>query len=178
MNKILKDPLLDIARALLLFLMGLMAIGVAACLIGLPLIVFNRDRVLLAIAEETARMPSSETAWAIAGLLVLVIAVLSLLFLFLRHMKRIVDSVAIGDPFIAENATRLTAMAWLMLSVQIIAIPIAAVAIYIAETVGEGTGTVDSTFDVNGIVLVMTLFILARVFRHGAAMREDLEGTV
>ena len=29
-----------------------------------------------------------------------------------------------------------------------------------------------------GILLVLILFILARVFRHGAAMREDLEGTV
>ena len=27
-------------------------------------------------------------------------------------------------------------------------------------------------------LLVVILFILARVFRHGAAMREDLEGTV
>ena len=29
-----------------------------------------------------------------------------------------------------------------------------------------------------GILMVIILFILARVFRHGAAMREDLEGTV
>jgi Fe-S cluster assembly ATPase SufC len=32
--------------------------------------------------------------------------------------------------------------------------------------------------DMTGILLVIILFILARVFRHGAAMREDLEGTV
>jgi hypothetical protein len=29
-----------------------------------------------------------------------------------------------------------------------------------------------------GLVVGLVLFILARVFRHGAAMREDLEGTV
>ena len=31
---------------------------------------------------------------------------------------------------------------------------------------------------VGGLALVVTLFILARVFRHGAAMRDDLIGTV
>ena len=32
--------------------------------------------------------------------------------------------------------------------------------------------------DLTGFLIVLVLFILARVFRHGAAMREDLEGTV
>jgi hypothetical protein len=40
----------------------------------------------------------------------------------------------------------------------------------------------DADFDfgvsLGGLLLALTLFILARVFRQGAAMREDLEGTV
>ena len=40
-------------------------------------------------------------------------------------------------------------------------------------------GTIQSNvFSLSGILMVLVLFILARVFRHGAAMREDLEGTV
>ena len=31
---------------------------------------------------------------------------------------------------------------------------------------------------VSVVLMVIVLFILARVFKHGAAMREDLEGTV
>ena len=38
--------------------------------------------------------------------------------------------------------------------------------------------TVDAGLDVSGILLVVILFILARVFRHGTTMREELEGTV
>jgi hypothetical protein len=30
----------------------------------------------------------------------------------------------------------------------------------------------------SGLLLVLVLFILARVFRVGAAMRDDLEGTI
>lgn len=33
-------------------------------------------------------------------------------------------------------------------------------------------------FSLSSLFLSLTLFILARVFRHGAAMRDDLEGTV
>ena len=36
----------------------------------------------------------------------------------------------------------------------------------------------DGGFDMTALLLTVILFILARVFRHGAAMREDLEGTV
>ncbi len=32
--------------------------------------------------------------------------------------------------------------------------------------------------DLTEILMVLTLFILARVFRQGAALREDLEGTM
>ena len=38
--------------------------------------------------------------------------------------------------------------------------------------------TADIEFSLTGVLLALVLFILARVFRHGAAMREDLEGTV
>ena len=39
--------------------------------------------------------------------------------------------------------------------------------------VGSGDG-----FSLTGILMVLILFILARVFKRGAEMREELEGTV
>ncbi|UUX98999.1 hypothetical protein [Sphingomonas sp. J315] len=45
----------------------------------------------------------------------------------------------------------------------------------IAEHLGTHSG-VDMSFD--SLVLALVLFILARVFRHGTALRDDLEGTV
>ncbi len=178
MKRMFNDPLLSIARALLLLVMGVLALAGAAATIGIPFILFNREKVLLAIAKETAKIPPENTAWAIAGLLLLLIGIVTMLFFFVRHMKRIVDSVADGDPFIPENATRLTAMAWLMLAIQLAAIPVLGLALYVAKTMGEAKGTVDVAFDANGIIMVILLFILARVFRHGTALRDDLEGTV
>jgi len=36
----------------------------------------------------------------------------------------------------------------------------------------------DAGFSINGWLAVLLTFLLARVFAEGAAMREDLEGTV
>jgi len=36
----------------------------------------------------------------------------------------------------------------------------------------------DTHMSLTGLLVGLVLLILARVFRHGAAMREDLEGTV
>ncbi|WP_370178175.1 DUF2975 domain-containing protein, partial [Alteriqipengyuania sp.] len=93
-------------------------------------------------------------------------------------LLRLVNSVHEGDPFAPENGDRLSMMAWLMLAINILALPVAGLGAYIAKTAGEEPGTVDASFDFGGLVLILTLFILARVFRHGSAMREELEGTV
>ena len=69
-------------------------------------------------------------------------------------------------------------MGWLMLGVQALALPLGALGLFVARTLEEQGGTGDMVIDPSGIVMVVVLFILSRVFRHGAAMREDLEGTV
>ena len=71
-----------------------------------------------------------------------------------------------------------------MLAVQLLALPIGAIGMLFAGDMPrpEGSQTdwihVDASLDFSGVVMVVVLFILARVFRQGAAMRADLEGTV
>lgn len=175
MTTLRTDPLLGIARLLLLFLMGVMIIGMAGIAIALPALGIFHNAVLAEMAAEG--VPAS-MIWVFAGMMVAAAGIMALIFLFLRHMMNIVDSVAQGDPFIPDNARRLTSMAWLMLAIQLIAIPINALGVYIS-TVTEGLEAEASHgVELNGLVLVLVLFILARVFRKGAEMRDDLEGTV
>jgi len=172
------DPLLGIARALILVCMAAVGAGAVVCLIGIPLILFGRTALLQAIMEKLPDVPPSSTIWAIAGLLVLIIALLTLLFLFLRHMKRIIDTVADGDPFIPANADRLRAMAWLMLGVQILGISVGTLGGIVDQIVEGEAESLSFEFDINSLALILVLFILARVFRRGAEMRDELEGTV
>lgn len=90
----------------------------------------------------------------------------------LRRLLAIVDTVRVGDPFILENAERLTAIAWRVLALELLRLVVAA----IAATVWEA-GRIDA-FSFAPWLAVLLLFVLAGVFAQGARMRADLEGTV
>lgn len=90
----------------------------------------------------------------------------------LRQVLAIVDTVRVGDPFILENARRLEAIAWSVLSLEVLRLIVAAIAAAVWEP-----GRIDG-FSFAPWLAVLLLFVLAGVFTHGARMREDLEGTV
>jgi hypothetical protein len=72
-------------------------------------------------------------------------------------------------------------MGWIALAAQAVAVPLAAVIIWLAGLVEDNDGIRlddDMGFSGGGVILVLVLFILARVFKRGAEMREELEGTV
>lgn len=181
MARLTKDPLLGVARAIILFLMALMAISAVAVVFAVPAVVVMQDKVLLELANETGRAAPPEVIGAIMVILVCVAVLLAMIFVALRMLLRIVDTVAAGDPFVPENAVRLTRMAWLMLGVQVIQAPILGLATYIkdfADKGGKQDIDVAVSLDFSALLLVLILFVLARVFRTGAAMRADLEGMV
>jgi hypothetical protein len=109
------------------------------------------------------------------------IAALALVGAWINHavLKRllgIVETVRIGDPFVADNAYRLNAIAWFLLTLQLISIVIAAIGAAIAR---KGIPMqLDAGFSVPGWLAVLLTFVLARVFAEGTIMREDLEGTI
>lgn len=181
MTAMTRDPLLAIAKGVLYFLMGSMALGAGACAFALPMILLFRDRVSVAIAEEMPTVPGPEFITAISGALVLAAALLVVVFLILLLLKRIVDTVGRGDPFVSENALRLTRMAWLSLGVQLIALPLTGIGMWL-ERVSDGESVdvhvSNGGLSGNGLLLMLILFILARVFRKGSEMRAELEGTV
>jgi hypothetical protein len=96
--------------------------------------------------------------------------------LILTRLLRMVETVSRGDPFVAANAYRLHAIAWLMVALQLISITIAAIAKAISTP--QHPFDLDAGFSVNSWLAIILTFVLARVFAEGALMREDLEGTV
>lgn len=173
-----KDPLLVIARTVVVIFQVLMVVAGAALTIALPAIFIFRGAIEAEILIEGVQLPASFPSEPIAGVLVLALATVVLFWFFLRHMRRIIDTVGEGDPFVPANAERLTAMAWITLAIQLVALPMTALVIAVQRAFQETNPSMDTDVDLSGIVLVLVLFILARVFRHGAAMREDLEGAV
>ncbi|GGC33787.1 hypothetical protein GCM10011371_21500 [Novosphingobium marinum] len=183
MNAITRDPLLAVAKGLLLFLMAVMAFAAVVCLVVIPAIWIFQSEVAIELAEKGADFPTSQFLLAVTLILALAAGLLAMLFRVFQLLKRIVDTVGEGDPFVPVNAGRLTSMAWLVLAIQVITIPMAGIGIWILNVTEEirdkgDTVVMEGGVDMNGLLLVLVLFILARVFRKGAEMREELEGTV
>ena len=94
----------------------------------------------------------------------------------LKRLVAMVATVRAGDPFVAANADRLNAIAWVLLALQLLSLIVAGIA--------EGLSTaehpldLDAGFSVSGWLAVILTFVLARVFAEGTLMRDDLEGTV
>lgn len=168
-----RDPLLAAARIVLILMMGMMVLVGATCLLGIPTLWIMQDQFLARFAS--AGLPP-DALWALSAVGSLLLVIVGLGFFFFRHLYRIVGTVGEGDPFIPANAERLSAMGWIVVAVHVAAIPMVAIIQWVAS-VAKDVHT-DAHLDLTGVLLALILFILARVFREGARMREELEGTV
>jgi hypothetical protein len=141
------------------------------------LVTVGRDELLAELAQEGA--PDS-AYWVILLVVTLVGGMIAAALKFLFELRGIVKSVDRGDPFEPANADRLSRMGWLMVAAYAIGIVAGVAVSWLQRVVPEARG---ADIDINGdgggsILLILVLFILARVFRQGARMREELEGTV
>ena len=125
------------------------------------------QRPLGDFASLHPQLPNGLRAIVVIGVIGAVIA-----HTILRRLLAIVDTVRSGDPFILENARRLTAIAWSVMALEVLRLIVAAIASAVWEA-GRIQG-----FSIASWFAVLMLFVLAGVFAHGARMRADLEGTV
>ncbi|MES2124906.1 MAG: DUF2975 domain-containing protein [Gemmatimonadota bacterium] len=105
--------------------------------------------------------------------LIMVVGILAtpLTHVALTRLRDIVGMVSAGDPFVVENAVRLQQIAWAVLGLELL---------HLAVGVIRAIASLDLHWSVSPTpwLSVLLLFVLARVFRQGALMREELEGTV
>ena len=171
-----RDRLLFVTRLVLTLLLGGTLLLMALAIIGIPAAFLFHGTLEPHLVESGFR-PGS-IPW-LALMLALVGVMAALGFLFFRHLRRIVDSVSSGDPFVPVNADRLQAMAWLSLGVQGVVFLLTPLIIWFdAMPHKPNVHHSDSGLSFGSMILALLLFVLARVFRVGAEMREELEGTV
>ena len=165
---------LPIAHAVLRILVianWLMGAAILVLLVAMP----NRQWIMSAF-ELSPSPDADRLVLALRVVAVLGVAVVPLNYAVLKRLLAIVDTVRAGDPFVAANASRLQAIAWALLALQLLSIVIGAIAR--AVSTPAHPLDVDAGFSINAWLAVLLTFLLARVFAEGARMREDLEGTV
>ena len=164
-------PIAHVVLRILIVLNWLSGAAILALLVVMPNEQWIMSAFKLSPSPEAERLVMGLRAIAVLGL-----AAIPLNHAVLKRLLAIVETVRAGDPFVAANASRLQAIAWVLLALNLLSIVIGA----IAKTVSTPAHPlhIDAGFSINGWLAVLLTFLLARVFAEGALMREDLEGTV
>jgi hypothetical protein len=146
-----------------------------AAILALLFVLPNRQWIMSAFGLS----PSAEAERLVMGLRV--IAVLGLVAIPLNHavLKRllaIVETVRAGEPFMASNAGRLQSIAWVLLALNVLSIVIGAIARMVSSPAHPLH--LNAGFSINGWLVVLLTFVLARVFAEGTLMRDNVERPV
>ena len=130
-----------------------------------------RDAIVSARGEAAA----ADVLFAFRLVVLIVAFVVPLAHVLLTRLRAMVATVTAGDPFVPANADRLKTIAWCLLGIQLCDLAFG----FVALTVGTRSEALSGwTFSLTGWLAVLLLFVLARVFDHGARLRDDLAGTV
>lgn len=165
---------LPIARAVLRVVIVLNWVG-GAGILALLLVVPHEQWILrsfdLSPSPAADRLILGLRTIAVIGLVAVV-----LYHVILSRLLAMVETVRDGDPFVTANADRLRTIAWSLLALQFLGLGIHAIARTVA--IPGRPLHITAEFSIGGCLVVLLMFLLARVFAEGAHMREDLEGTV
>ena len=108
----------------------------------------------------------------IAGLAGVLVIVSAVIFVCLQ-LQQILATLAAGDPFVPENATRLTRIAIAIAVTQLMRYLIA----IFMKLLVHGT-SVELSVDLIAWASVAALFILSQVFREGTRLRDEEKMTI
>ena len=147
-----------------------------ACILALLIYTFINEPWTMKALGVAGFSDAQQVMWSMRGVAALGVAAGPLTYLILKRLLAMIRTVRVGDPFVAANAFRLQAIAWLMVALQLISIAIGGIGKAISTP--EHPFHLDAGFSLNSWVAILLIFVLDRVFAEGTLMREDLDGTI
>lgn len=180
MNLAKDDLLLKFGKVIALMLQALCVLGGGVFFLTIVVVALMSQGMLPGLVDGNSLPDVAKHPLLTAGIGLTVMTNFAAMFFFFGKMRALIESASKGDPFVPDNARRLNDMALLLLGSQVLTVIVGELRVYALSLIApQSEGTWDiSPNDLTGFLIVLVLFILARVFRHGAAMREDLKGTV
>lgn len=169
--------LVDAAAFICMLVCGLLAVA----LIGVGFAAFNAERLNLPTSFEGVARGDAFAAASVAITSGLIGAVL--LIAVFRATSAIIASAMTDDPFVDENAKRLSRIGWLLAGLASLQAVTAMIIQPMLEKIEAASPTIHlgdahGGFSPPGVLTILLVFVLAQIFRRGAEMRTELEGTV
>lgn len=153
--------------------------GGIATLLALGVIGYaTPDLMTDALAQTNPAMdPGPVIVW-LRWIVVILAPVIVLAHILFTRLIAMVDSVPLGEALSTANADRLQTIAWALIGINLLDLAYGAVTLWADAQGPTSNDMFQWTFGLTGWLAALMLFILAGVFREGAAMRAELEGTV
>ncbi|HUD29337.1 MAG TPA: DUF2975 domain-containing protein [Novosphingobium sp.] len=164
----LEDPLLGTAVVVLTVALVGVVISEVAAVVGL---------VTLLAVDGPWGHPLADPAWDPASSLILAFLALTVIGGGIGKVLAIIGTVAEREPFAPANAARIESLGWRVIELAVIGWVAASLEVPVGGTVAGHHVAVELQGG-NALAFALVLFVLARVFRHGNRMAQDLEGTV
>lgn len=171
-----RDRVLGLSSALLWMIFWFNIVGAAAFLAFLLFSFgFHQTLVDLLARKYAGKLDIGMLIVAMRLLMMTGLVAVAVAWVIITRLQAIIATVAAGDPFVAANARRLQAIGWALLGWQLADLAMGGVTIWTAR-IGADTG--GWTPNLAGWLVTLLVFVLARVFAAGTAMRDELEGTI
>ncbi|HEX7848893.1 MAG TPA: DUF2975 domain-containing protein [Sphingomonas sp.] len=171
-----RDRVLKLSSALLWVMYWLNILGAVGFLAFLLFSFGFHDTLVGLLARKYAgRLDIGMLIEAMRLMMITGLAAIAVAWVIITRLQAIIATVAAGDPFVAANARRLQAIGWALLGWQLVDLAMGGVIIW---TERIGADTAGWTPNVAGWLVTLLVFVLARVFAVGTAMRDELEGTI
>ena len=139
--------------------------------VGAAIIAFHNggsiDALNISVTDGTDSLPA-----LVAGLIGGLVVIPAIIYVCIQ-LRRILATLAEGDPFVPENAVRLTRVAATIAVTQLLRI---AVALVIGLNFDQTK--IDFNLDLIAWASVAALFILSQVFREGTRLRDEEKMTI
>lgn len=174
--------LLKAATWFTVFLVVVLMLAFVACTLGVggllffPALMKEFDIPLVADGIPMVRALAA-ALFAVGGGLISIVLILFVI----RATGGIVDTAIAGDPFVGANAERLNRIGFLLLGIMAVQLlSLITVAAIAPESIDNPHFQISagSEPDPVGMMAILLIFVLARIFKHGTRMRDELEGMV
>lgn len=127
------------------------------------------------MAKYGSRFDVDATLLFVRGVLMLGAPAVWAVERLLASLRKVLASVAAGDPFAAANVGRFRTIGWMLLVLQLVDLALG-IATWLARPLGFDMLDWQPSF--TGSIAVLVAFVLVRIFAIGTALRDDLAGTV
>ena len=172
------SSLLAVTRWLIIACGVVVVLGIVGTLLGGVVSLFGWPMLVAEAAKDKPGLDIASLRSLLPALLFGAAIMLMLIGAVLERLYRLVESVRAGDPFIRANVDRLRGIGWLMVAGQIIALPIHHIGARIGDHMGHLNPMDGADLSLNSVLAILLVFVLAGVFQHGVALRDDVEGTI